>query len=148
MRVARTAAWAEDEIAAFLADFKAPLRLAATTESQFPLLCSLWFRFADGYLYCATQADSTIARALRRDSHCAFEAAPNEPPYFGVRGRGHARLTTEGASEELEGLIDRYLGNGAKSLRRWLLSRADNEIVIAIEIERITAWDFRERMSG
>ncbi len=147
MRVATSSAWPEDGIEQFLTTFDAPLRLAATRADDFPILCSLWFRYETGHLFCATQHDAQIARALAEDGRCAFELAPNDPPYHGVRGRGHAELRTQGGEAELERLIDRYLGDRSSRLAGWLLSRAAHEVVLAIQIDWVTAWDYRARMS-
>jgi hypothetical protein len=124
------------------------LRLATGSESGFPILCSLWFIYEEGRLFCATQVDAKVARALEADPRCAFEISTNEMPYFGFRGRGSATLTTEGAAEALERLIDRYLGQRDSSLAKWLLSRADHEVQIAIDIDWATSWDYSERMSS
>lgn len=146
--MAASSAWALDEIETFLTTFDAPLRIAATRGDDFPILCSLWYRYEAGWLYCATQRDAQIARAIGQDGRCAFELAPNEPPYLGVRGRGRAALRVEGGEAELGRLIDRYLGDRTSRLAGWLLSRAANEVVLAIRIEWVTAWDYRARMGA
>ena len=147
MNVAPDSAWTEAAIRAFLDDFVAPLRLAAVDAGGFPRVCSLWVRRRGAVLVCATQRDAWITRALERDARCGFELAPNTPPYFGVRGRGVARVETEGGHDELGRLIDRYLGDRSSDLARWLLSRTKHEVVLAIDIDSITSWDYRGRMA-
>lgn len=147
MRITDESPWSRDQIDDHLDTFLAPLRLAATDAQGFPRICSLWFRRNGDHLLCATQADAWIARSLGRDARCGFELAPNEPPYFGVRGAGRATVTREGGAEELGRLIDRYLGDRASPLARWLLSRTDDEVLITIEIEQISTWDYRARMT-
>lgn len=147
MRLGEGSAWTEDETLAFLDRFRVPLRVSANTPSGFPLICSLWFRRDGERLLCATQRSAHVARCLERDPRCAFELAPNEPPYFGVRGRGMARIRTEGAEAVLESLIDRYLDDRDSALARWLLARAADEVVIEIEPEWLTSWDYRDRMN-
>ena len=147
MNVAPSSAWSETEIESFLDEFVAPLRLASTDADGFPRVCSLWVRRREHTLVCATQRDAWITGALERNARCGFELAPNEPPYFGVRGRGVARIETEGGHDELGRLIDRYLGDRSSELARWLLSRTTPEVVIAIDIDSITSWDYRARMS-
>jgi len=115
--------------------------------SSQPMICSLWFRYREGRLLCATKDDSTVARRLREDPRCGFELAPNEPPYFGVRGRGRASISSDGAIELLGELIDRYLGGRDSELATWLLGNAENEVTISIEPEGITSWDYSSRMS-
>jgi len=139
-------AWTAPEIAAFLTRYRAPLRLAANTRSGFPSVCSLWFRYTKGRIFCATNSRARIATLLRNDPRCAFELAPNDPPYFGVRGQGRATLVTEGAGELLGELIDRYLGSRTTELARWLLARAANEVAICIEPEWLCSWDYSARM--
>ncbi len=147
MQIAEDSPWSRAEVNAHLDGFEAPLRLSATDAQGYPRVCSLWFRRDGDRLLCATQADAWIAKALERDPRCGFELAPNAPPYYGVRGIGRAQVGRDGGPEELERLIDRYLGDRDSSLAKWLLSRADQEVRIAIDIEHLSAWDYRERMT-
>ena len=147
MQIAEDSPWSQEEVDAHFDGFNVPLRLSATDAQGYPRVCSLWFRRDGDRLLCATQSDAWIAQALERDPRCGFELAPNEPPYYGVRGTGRARVTREGGAEELERLIDRYLGDRTSSLAKWLLSRADREVLISIETLRLSAWDYRDRMA-
>jgi nitroimidazol reductase NimA-like FMN-containing flavoprotein (pyridoxamine 5'-phosphate oxidase superfamily) len=140
-------AWSESELTAFLESYRAPLRLGVVDPSGFPLLCSLWFKFDHGRILCATTKDSRVVECLRENPKCGFELAPNEPPYFGVRGRGLTRTGPEGAMELLETLVDRYLGSRETKFAEWLLSRTDEEVVIEIDIQWMTSWDYSSRMS-
>lgn len=148
MNVAPDSAWSREEIEQFLDRFVAPLRLASTDGAGFPRVCSLWVRRRGDELVCATQSDAWIARALGRNARCGFELAPNEPPYFGIRGRGVARIDPDENAAELGRLIDRYLGDRSSELARWLLSRAEDEVVISIAVDSTTSWDYRDRMEG
>lgn len=141
-------AWDADRVRAFLESFEAPARVAVTTEKGFPLICSLWYRFVDDRLLCATQRDARVARALERDPRCAFEVSTNEAPYRGVRGRAVARIDGEGGEAELGRLLDRYVGGRDSEFAQWLLSRADSEVVLTLEPEWMTSWDFSDRMPG
>jgi len=58
-----------------------------------------------------------------------------------------AKLTEVGAGEELEHLLQRYLGGAESSLGNWLLSRRDDELLICVDPQRIFSWDYRQRMS-
>ena len=100
------------------------MRLAANADSGFPVILSLWFLPEDDELLAAVHRDARIANRLKTDPRCAFEIAPNEPPYRGVRGRAIACLESEGAGALLERLLDRYLGSSDSSLGRFLLARA------------------------
>ena len=146
MQVTADSPWSRNEIDDFLDTFEAPLRISATDASGYPRICSLWFEREGDRLFCATQADAWIARTLARDGRCGFELAPNEPPYYGVRGIGRASVTRTGGAERLGRLLDRYLGSRETDLARWLLSRADAAVVVSLEVERLRAWDYRDRM--
>jgi hypothetical protein len=138
--------WSPGEVEAFLDAYVGPLRLAVSTPSGFPLICSLWYAVEDGRLQCATTRYAKIAELLRRDARCGFEIAPNEPPYYGVRGQGEATLTDEGAMPLLGRLVDRYLGSRETDFAKWLLDRERDEIRIAIDVRWLTSWDYRARM--
>ena len=140
--------WDREAVEAFLDGHLAPLRVSVPLASGYPLLCSLWFQRDGARLLCATKASAGVARALTRDPRCAFELAPNEPPYYGVRGRARAAVERTGAVELLRTLIDRYLGDSDPALARWLLDNADDEVILALEVERISSWDYRQRMAG
>ncbi|TFH32043.1 MAG: pyridoxamine 5'-phosphate oxidase family protein [Myxococcales bacterium] len=122
------------------------MRLAANTDSGFPVILSLWFLEEDGQLLAAVHRDARIANRLKTDPRCAFEIAPNEAPYRGVRGQAVASMTPEGASALLERLLDRYLGSGDSSLGRFLLARAEEELVVRLRPVRIASWDYGVRM--
>jgi hypothetical protein len=146
MKRTADSAWSMPRVEEFLRSYRAPLRIAANATTGYPTLCSLWFRYDAGRLACATHRSARIARLLAADPRCAFELAPNDPPYFGVRGRGRATVSSEGAAELLGDLIDRYLGSRDGELARWLLGRAQSEVAISIEIDQLSAWDYTPRM--
>ena len=85
---------------------------------------------------------------LEKNNRCAFEVAPNDPPYRGVRGKAVATLTREGASDVLDHLIERYLGSTNTSLANWLRSRVDEEYVIELQPHTISSWDYGGRMDS
>ncbi len=129
-----------------MSDARIPMRLAANTPSGFPVVLSLWFLPAEDELLAAVHRDARIATRLSADPRCAFEIAPNEPPYCGVRGQAVASLEPEGARPLLERLLDRYLGSTDSKLGRFLLSRADEELVVRLRPSWIGSWDYRQRM--
>jgi hypothetical protein len=142
----RQGPWTSEETGRFLRETRIPLRLACNGASGHPVIASLWFLPLDEKLWCATQRTASVASHLRRDRRCAFEIAPETPPYRGVRGQGLAELHDGRGEEILRLLIDRYLEDPASRLARWLLSRAGEETAIAIEPLTLLSWDFRERM--
>lgn len=144
----RRGPWRAEEATAWLEGAVIPLRLAATAPSGWPLLVSLWFVHRDGKLLCATQQDAHITRAVRHDPRCAFEVSPEQPPYCGVRGRADVTITSDGAAALLGELCERYLGGTDGDLARWLLSRTDTEVLLALDPQEITTWDYRARMGG
>jgi hypothetical protein len=147
LRIRRGSAWQQHGIEEFLLRNTIPLRLACNAGRGFPSLNSLWHEFRDGCLCCATHRNSAIIDFLRVDPRCAFEVAPNDPPYCGVRGQARAELQREGAAELLSRLIARYLGDSSPELAAWLLSRADEEYVVRLQPTWISAWDYRPRMT-
>jgi nitroimidazol reductase NimA-like FMN-containing flavoprotein (pyridoxamine 5'-phosphate oxidase superfamily) len=145
-RIRRGSAWQQQGIEEFLLRNTIPLRLACNAGRGFPSLNSLWYEYHDGCFWCATHGSSAIIGYLRADPRCAFEVAPNEPPYCGVRGQAQAELQREGAAALLSRLIGRYLGDSNPELAAWLLSRADEEYVVRLRPTWISAWDYRPRM--
>ena len=94
----------------------------------------------------AAHAWSSMSAENDVPPRCAFEIAPNEPPYWGVRGRATASLEPEGASALLRRLLDRYLGSADSSLGQFLLARAEEELVVRLRPSRIASWDYSGRM--
>jgi hypothetical protein len=141
-------AWQVDKLQDFLETYRSPLRLAVLSDSDFPLICSLWFAYEEGRLFCATTRQAKVVECILANPRCGFEVASNEPPYFGVRGRGLATISTDGSMDLLGKLVDRYLGSRETKFSRWLLSRADDEVTIEIDIRWMTSWDYSGRMSG
>jgi hypothetical protein len=122
------------------------MRLASNTDSGFPVILSLWFLPEEDELLAAVHRDARIVKRLRADPRCAFEIAPNEPPYRGVRGRAIASLDPNRASALLQRLLDRYLGSSDSSLGRFLLARAEEELIVRLQPSRIASWDYSQRM--
>ena len=145
--VTARSAWSEDEIAAYFLRTPTPLRLAVMHKGA-PMICSLWYLYDQGQLWCATQADALVVRALQADLACGFEVANNQPPYCGVRGQGQVEVHEHGGLAMLERLILRYLGRTDTSFAQWLLNREEPEVALAIRPSWITAWDYSGRMHG
>jgi nitroimidazol reductase NimA-like FMN-containing flavoprotein (pyridoxamine 5'-phosphate oxidase superfamily) len=141
-----TGPWSQAQIREFLEQAIIPLRLACRAPSGHPLLLSLWFVPEGDRLLCASLRTSHLVRCLERDPRCAFEVAADAPPYRGVRGRGSVRLEPARGEETLRAAIRRYLGNEDSRLARWLLSRSEREVAIRIEPDRLSSFDFTERM--
>jgi hypothetical protein len=55
-------------------------------------------------------------------------------------------MTLGNAQQLLEQLIQRYAINPETYLAKWLLSRSDDEYVLCISPNWLTAWDFSSRM--
>ena len=138
--------WSLQAIEDFLDGQRIPVRLACLTPSGGPVVCSLWYLYDDGALWCATQKSARVAGYLALQPACGFEIAPEAMPYRGVRGQGIATLSQERGPYVLERLIDRYLGNRGSEFARWLLKRAHKEVAIKIDPGWMTSWDFSPRM--
>ena len=140
--------WSAEQTVAFLRDSCFPLRVSSVSAKGYPHITSLWFRFIAGRFWCCTQQRAVVCRQVLRDPRVGFEVAVNDPPYFGVRGQGDAEIVQADATELLNELCDRYLGDSNARLKAWLLSRIATEAMIAITPRRLTSWDFRRRMSA
>ena len=138
--------WSEQEITGFLTDTRFPLRLSCVGEDGYPRVVSVWFMYLEGKLFCASHSSSQLVSLLGTNHRVGFEIAPNEPPYYGVRGQGDALLADSGGAQMLEGLLVRYLGGLDSPLAKWLLSRSNDEVLITITPCRWFSWDYRERM--
>lgn len=144
--IRRTGPWTESQVWDFIAEQRIPIRLAANTATGFPVVLSLWFLPENEELLAAVHRDARIAKRLKADPRCAFEIAPNEPPYRGVRGQAIATLEPEGAGTLLERLLHRYLGSTDSSLGRFLLARAEEELIVRLQPTWIGSWDYSRRM--
>ncbi len=138
--------WSRQQVDAFLGGACIPLRLGCVGSDGFPRVVSLWFLYQGGIIHCVTHRNSRLAVILRRQQKVGFEVAPNEPPYFGVRGQGMVSVSPLGDADTLEILLERYLGGLDNRLARWLLSRRDEELLIRLEPLRMYSWDYRKRM--
>jgi hypothetical protein len=135
--IRHTGPWTQSRVWEFLDEARIPMRLAANTASGFPVVLSLWFLPEDDELLAAVHRDARIAKRLKADPRCAFEIAPNEPPYCGVRGRAMASLEPEGAradrspaahTDRLLGLQSTHAGR-AEAVKRKAAFRAKSVTV-------------------
>jgi nitroimidazol reductase NimA-like FMN-containing flavoprotein (pyridoxamine 5'-phosphate oxidase superfamily) len=145
-RVRSSSAWEMQQIDAFLRAAVIPIRLACSDKEGVPLICSLWYLYADDALWCATQQSASVVALLERAPDCAFEVAPESMPYRGVRGQGRVTVLPDEGPAILQQLIDRYLDTRDSQFAVWLTSRATNEVAIKIEPDWLTSWDFGSRM--
>jgi nitroimidazol reductase NimA-like FMN-containing flavoprotein (pyridoxamine 5'-phosphate oxidase superfamily) len=132
----------------FIDAARVPVRIACTDAAGWPVLVSLWFLREGDTLWCATPASAQVAAWLAREPRCGFEISTNEVPYRGVRGRALARVVPERGRELLGRLASRYLGEAPTAFSRWLLSRDEPEVALALTSLRATQWDFSQRMQG
>ena len=140
--------WAAAEIVQYLSESRHPLRLASVDDQGYPQITSLWYTIREGTFLCCTQPQSVIARQLRSNPRVGLEVAVNEPPYRGVSGQGDARIVEGDAMGLLSELAERYLPGQDGDLKKWLLSRADTEVILEVKPQHLTSWDFRSRMSS
>ena len=141
----RSGPWTEAEIRTYLRRTCIPIRLATAGKAS-PLVQSLWYLFDDDALWCCTQADSVVAKRLRRNPNCGFEISADQPPYRGIRGTGLASLSAPDAADLLPKLFERYSSSSDSQLAAWLLSRIEHEVAIRIDHLVITSWDYSNRM--
>ncbi|MEE4186000.1 MAG: hypothetical protein V2J12_09560 [Gammaproteobacteria bacterium] len=148
MSILRTSsAWDLPTVETFLQDVVIPVRLGCIDTAGAPLICSLWYLYEAGAVWCATQQSASVVALLGREPRCAFEIAPETMPYRGVRGQGRAVVLADGEGEVvLRRLLKRYVGSCETGFARWLLKRAATEVAIRIEPEWLNSWDFSDRM--
>lgn len=136
------------QIDAFLQTERIPIRLACTDSAGVPLICSLWYLYADDVVWCATQQSAYVLSLLQRSPRIGFEIAPESMPYRGVRGQGQVSLLPEQGQAVLLQLMDRYLDAGDTKFAAWLKSRSATEVAIKIKPDWLTSWDFGARMNA
>jgi nitroimidazol reductase NimA-like FMN-containing flavoprotein (pyridoxamine 5'-phosphate oxidase superfamily) len=143
-----TGDWDRDRTEQFLDERTIPVRLATHTPDGGLWMLSLWYRYRDGHLECATGENATVVRYLRENPGVAFEISTNDVPYRGVRGAGTAAVAPDEDKTVLRDLIERYLGDTDSKLARSLLSPDRDEVRIRVDIDRAYTWDFSDRMGG
>jgi len=145
-RIKSSSAWDQQRISRFLTATVIPIRLACLDRRGDPLVCSLWYLYDEGAIWCATQASASVVKLLETHPRCGFEVAPETMPYRGVRGQGRVELSAEQGPGTLLRLIDRYLGTRDSGFAAWLIARSASEVAIRIEPDWLTSWDFGARM--
>ncbi|MEM9255744.1 MAG: pyridoxamine 5'-phosphate oxidase family protein [Pseudomonadota bacterium] len=138
--------WSNQQVQDFLETTTFPLRLAVVGEDGFPRVVSVWYGFDGKTLRCVSHRSSQLVKMLQKSNKVGFEVGPNDPPYQGVRGQGLATLEPDLHGAYLTTMLERYLGGSDSELARWLLSRADGEVLITITPQRLFTWDYTERM--
>ncbi len=141
-------AWNAPQIESFLLTQNTPMRIAVMDVNDYPMICSVWHQYHENKIYAVAHKNSKLIKKLRQHPHCAFEIAPNEPPYKGVRGQAKCSITEQDCDKKLKTLLDKFLGSGYEQLRHFLSSRSKDERVIELSLQKLTAWDFSERMAS
>ncbi|WP_436932053.1 pyridoxamine 5'-phosphate oxidase family protein [Halosimplex halobium] len=143
-----TGDWDRERTEQFLDEQTIPVRLATHTPAGGLWMLSLWYRYRDGALECATGANAKVVGYLRENAGVAFEISTNDVPYRGVRGAGTADIAPDEDKTVLRDLVERYLGDTDSKLARQLLSPEREEVRIRIDVGRAYTWDFSGRMGG
>ena len=140
-----TGTWNREDVDDFLTT-TVPIRLSCRTPADHLWMLSLWYLWEDDALWCATGADADVVRYLRANNEVAFEVSTNDPPYRGVRGRGHASIDADEEKTLLRRLLQRYLGGTDSALARRLLAPERDEVRIRVDPARLHSWDYSDRM--
>ncbi len=138
--------WSESEVERFLREATIPIRIATRRPDDSLWPVTLWYRYRNGVLECATGANSNLVRFLRHDPEIGFDISTNDVPYRGIRGTGTAEITADSDKAVLRDLLERYLGGTDSPLARWLLADDREEVRIEIEPREIYSWDYASRM--
>ncbi|AFO58076.1 MULTISPECIES: pyridoxamine 5'-phosphate oxidase [Natrinema] len=138
-------AWTEADVETFLRETTVPIRLGTRRPDGSLWLVTLWVRYRDGTLECATQANADVVRFLRNDPEIGFDISTNDIPYRGIRGTGTADIEPDG-KPVLRDLVERYLGGTDSPLAEWLLAEDREEVTIRIEPREVYSWDYSDRM--
>ena len=138
--------WTIGQIEEFLEQAVIPIRVGCLTEDGRPLVCSLWFLYEGGLIYCATQESARLVAMLEASPEVAFEIAGDDMPYRGVRGQGRATVSKADGAKTLRRLINRYVEDQETGFAHWLETRSANEVALVIEPDWLTSWDFSARM--
>lgn len=139
-------AWAEGDVETFLRETTVPIRIATRRPDGSPWVVTLWYRYRDGSLECATQASADVVRFLRRDPEIGFDISTNRIPYRGIRGNGTVEIEPDDGGTVLRDLIERYLGGTDSPLAEWLLDEDRDEVRVRIDPDDIYSWDYSDRM--
>lgn len=139
-------AWGEDDVEAFLREATIPIRLATRRPDGSLWPVTLWYRYRDGALECATGANADVVRFLRHEPAIGFDISTNDVPYRGVRGTGTVEIAPDEDKAVLRALIERYLGDTDSPLATQLLDGDRKEVRLRIEPREIYSWDYSERM--
>ena len=140
-------ALSQETIEQFLESTTVPLRLSCRRPDGSPWMLSLWYRYREGRLECATAASADVVTFLEGDPEVAFEVSTNRPPYRGVRGNGTVTITPDPEKAVLTDLLERYLESTDSPLARRLLDPEREEVTIAIEPAVCYGWDYSGRMA-
>ena len=65
-----------------------------------------------------------------------------------MRGQGLVSLHEDGGADTLRIHLHHYLGGTDSSLAQWLLSRAEDELLVRVQVTRMFSWDYRQRMAA
>ncbi len=138
--------WDEAGVEAFLQEATIPVRLATRRPDGSLWPVTLWYRYRDGALECATGSNAAVVRFLRREPAVGFDISTNDVPYRGIRGTGTVEIAPDEDKAVLRALIERYLGDTDSPLATRLLDDDREEVRIRIEPREIYSWDYSERM--
>ncbi len=136
------------DINKFLGRALIPIRIGCLSRTGWPKVVSLWYVYAQGKFFCATQKNAKVVEYLKANPKCGFEVAGDLPPYRGVRGRGEAQLDDERGPEILQSLMTKYLQDQNSELAKFLLNRSHSETAIVIEPKSMFSYDYSGRMKG
>ena len=129
-----------------ISDTKIPIRIAYLNSHGVPGVISLWYVQINDKIYCATKKNAKLTSYLEKNPSCGFEIAADKLPYKGIRGNGIVKILPERGKEILDVLIDKYLGGTTSTLSNFLKTHSKNEVAIEITPQKISNYDYSQRM--
>ncbi|MCY4045119.1 MAG: hypothetical protein OXE99_08565 [Cellvibrionales bacterium] len=145
MNISKKSDWDRQAIERYLLASVDPMRFSVVGAEGFPLICSIWHWYEADHLFAVSHQNSLLVKTLETNAKCAFDISVNTPPYRGVRGVGLAVIETD-AQVYLPKLLEKFLGAQYQGLQDFLTDRLEEERLIKVAIQSISAWDFSHRM--
>jgi PPOX class probable F420-dependent enzyme len=115
--------------------------LATVGADGAPHAVPVWYEYAGGKFYIISGSGAAKVRHIRQGSRASLCIDDRTAPYKAVVVWGKAAISEEGVREMAYRIAQRYMGpqEGAKEAESWLAAPC---VIIELEPERLTSWDY------